>query len=73
MRERTLTATQIGPRGLVYMERVPAASLVVDQAAAGAGVPKRVDVLGSWEDGLHVSDDLREMWDLPEVVGVERR
>jgi hypothetical protein len=37
MRERTLTAAQIGLRG------------------------------------FHVSDDLREMWDLPDVVGVERR
>jgi hypothetical protein len=33
--------------------------------------PYRLQVLS--RDGLHESDDLREMWDLPDVVGVERR
>lgn len=44
-------------------------SVVVDAAAAGEGVAS----MGTWEDGFHEGDDLHEMWDLPDVVGVERR
>lgn len=64
---RMLAAPSLGVRGLVYMEGGPEASLVVE---AGR---ERVRVMGSWEDGFHEADDLQQMWDLPNVVGVERR
>jgi hypothetical protein len=64
---RMLAAPELGIRGLVYMEGGPEASLVVD--AEG----QRVTAMGSWEDHFHEADDLHELWDLPNVVGVERR
>lgn len=64
---RMLAAPELGIRGLVYMEGGPEASLVVEDG------PTHVAVMGSWEDGFHEADDLHEMWDLPNVVGVERR
>ena len=70
---RMLAAPELGLRGLVYMEGGPEASLVVDAWAAGEGGRERVSLMGSWEDGFHEGDDLHQMWDLPNVVGVERR
>lgn len=62
-----LAAPELGLRGLVYMEGGPEASLVVHDGAV------RVREIGSWEDGFHEADDVRELWDLPNVVGFERR
>lgn len=64
---RMLAAPELGIRGLVYMEGGPEASLVVN------GEGRHVVRMGSWEDGFHEADDLNELWDLPNVVGVERR
>jgi len=61
---RMLAAPELGLRGLVYMEGGPEASLVVN--AEG----QRLALMGSWEDGFHPADDLHEMWDLPNVVGL---
>ncbi|UJR85344.1 Hypothetical protein I5071_74240 [Sandaracinus amylolyticus] len=62
-----LAADALGLRGLVYMEGGPEASLVVDAGRT------QVREMGSWEDGFHEADDVREFWDLPNVVGVEAR
>lgn len=64
---RMLAAPELGLRGLVYMEGGPEASLVVN--AEG----QHLALMGSWEDGFHPADDLHEMWDLPNVVGLTRR
>ena len=64
---RMLAAPEFGLRGLVYMEGGPEASIVVN--AEG----QRLALMGSWEDGFHPADDLHEMWDLPNVVGLIRR
>lgn len=41
----------------------------LEQTVADAGEGGR----GGREHGLHEGDDLHEMWDVPHVVGVERR
>lgn len=62
-----LAAPALGIRGLVFMEGGPEASVVVE--AEG----QHLSLMGSWEDGFHEADDLRELWDLPNVVGFEAR
>jgi hypothetical protein len=60
---RMLAAPALGIRGLAYMEGGPEATVI----APG------VREVGSYEDGFHPSDDNRELWDLPNVVGFARR
>jgi hypothetical protein len=61
-----LAASALGLGGLVYMESGAGASRVESGH-------ERAAVMGCWEEGFHESDDLHEMWDLPDVVGVEWR
>jgi hypothetical protein len=69
MRElnRMIADLHLGIRGLVYMEGGPEASLVVRDGA------RSVTEIGSWEDGFHPSDDNRELWEIPSVIGFARR
>lgn len=62
-----MLADGLGLRGLAFMEGGPEASLVVDVPGA------EVREMGSYEDGFYPSDDNHEFWDLPNVVGFERR
>lgn len=69
MRElnRMIADLDLGIRGLVYMEGGPEASLVVRDGA------RSVTEIGSWEDGFNESDDNRELWAIPSVIGFARR
>lgn len=62
-----MLAGGLGLRGVAYMEGGPEASLVVDEPTA------RVSEMGSYEDGFNPNDDNHAFWDLPNVVGFERR
>lgn len=60
-------------RAVIVRVRTPEKMLVglrdLERTVADAGEGGR----GGREHGVHEGDDLHEMWDVPDVVGVERR
>ncbi|MCB9596269.1 MAG: phosphodiester glycosidase family protein [Sandaracinaceae bacterium] len=62
-----LVELRLGIRGLVYMEGGPEASLVVRDG------PHQITEMGSWEDGFWENDGNDRLWDLPTVIGFQRR
>lgn len=62
-----MLSSGLGLRGLAYMEGGPEASLVVSEPGVA------VSEMGSYEDGFNPNDDNHAFWDLPNVVGFERR